>query len=261
MNNPRILIFDLETAPIEAYVWALWDQNIGLDQIKSEWSILAYGAKWLGEKDIFYGDTSGGGKDRIRDDSKLLEGIWELFDKADIVVAQNGAKFDVKKLNARLMMHGFPPYSPIRVIDTLVASRKYFGFSSNKLAWLSRWLTTAPKSDHRKFPGFELWVECLRDNPEAWKEMKRYNIRDVIACEQLYLKLRPWIANHPNLGAYKEGITKQSCPKCGSTKMQKRGITVTQQGQYQRYQCNKCAGWSRGKELLLPLEERKALLV
>lgn len=255
-----ILTIDIESAPIEAYVWGLWDQNVGLDFIKTEWSILSYAAKWLGEKKIYYGDTSGRGAGKVRDDKKLVGEIRDLLDGADIVVAQNGKRFDVRKINARLIEHGYGPPAPFRVVDTLIVAKKHFAFTSQKLAWTSKHLTDAPKSEHKKFPGFELWVECLKDNPKAWAEMKKYNIQDVVSTEKVYLKLRPWIDNHPNVGAY-EPSTDPVCPKCGSDKLQRRGTSVLQQGRYPRYQCQNCAGWSRGKELLMELAVRKAQLV
>lgn len=257
--NPSILTIDIETAPIEAYVWGLWDQNVGLEQIKCEWSILAYCARWYGSKELIYRDTGGRGANKTRDDKVLMRDLWDLLDKADIVVAQNGAKFDVKKINSRLIEHGFGPYSPIRVVDTLLAAKRYFGFTSNKLAWTSRHLTNVPKHDHRKFPGFELWVECLKDNPAGWAEMKKYNIRDVVACEKLYTKLLPWIGNHPNLAAYAEGHD-SACPKCNSKKLQARGYSMTQAGKYPRFQCMGCGAWSRGRYSVLTKEVRKELL-
>lgn len=256
----RILTLDIETAPLESYHWALWDQNISLDQIKVEWSTLSFAAKWLGKKEIIYADTGGRGVSKVRDDKALVGQIWKLLDEADLVVAQNGRKFDIKKVNARLVMHGFGPYSPVRVIDTLEVARRYFGFTSNKLEWQSKHLTDSPKQKHKKFPGFELWTECLKDNPAAWAEMRKYNIQDVRATEKLYLKQRPWIANHPNLAAFHDGPG-VSCPKCDSTDLQKRGQAITTAGRYQQYQCKNCGGWARGKLLLTPLADRKTKLV
>jgi hypothetical protein len=51
-NGPRILFLDIETAPLQSYHWGLWDQNIGLEQIGTEWSILSFSAKWLGERRV-----------------------------------------------------------------------------------------------------------------------------------------------------------------------------------------------------------------
>ncbi len=262
MTDPKILVLDIETSPLESWTWGIWDQNVGLEQIKAEWTILSFAAKWLGKGPILYGSTGGRGVDKVRDDSLLMKAIWNLLDDADIVVAQNGRRFDIRKMNARLVEHGFGPPSPYRVIDTLLVARKYFAFTSQKLAWTSKHLTDAPKSEHKKFPGFELWVECLKDNPKAWAEMKKYNRQDVVSCEKVYMKLRPWITDHPNIGVYSES-DRPLCPKCGSNKVVYGGCraSVKQQGTYKRYVCKDCGGWARGKVTQLPIEKRRSLLV
>lgn len=261
MTEPKILTFDIETSPVEAYVWGLWDQNIPIDFIKTDWTIFAWAAKWLGKRQIMFASTGGRGADKVRDDKPLLKGIRDLLDEADIVIAQNGKKFDVRKVNARLIQHGFQPPSPYRVVDTMLVAKKHFAFTSQKLGWTSKLLTNAPKDDHKKYPGFELWKECLLDNPGAWKEMEKYNKRDVKATEELYLKLRPWIDNHPNLGVYSDTDT-PICPKCGSDDLLSNGrrFSAKQQGSYTRYQCQNCGGWARGKTMLLPLGKRRSLL-
>lgn len=261
MTEPKILILDIETAPLASYHWRLWDENIGLDQIKDEWTILSYCAKWLNKKGVIYNDTGGRGVGKVRDDKALLKEIWELLDQADLVVAQNGNSFDIKKINARLAMHGFGPYSPIRKIDTKIAAKRYFSFTSNKLEWLAKHLTDTVKEKHRQFPGFELWVAVLQDLPAAWREMKKYNKRDVIATEKLYKVLRPWIADHPNMGVY-SNAEKPLCTKCGSAHVTKQDVRSNkQQGAYARYRCQSCGGYSRAKIMMLPLEKRRSLLV
>jgi len=259
LSSPKILVLDIETAQFDVRTWGLWDQNIGLNQIQKETSILSYAAKWLGQKPIMYADTSGRGAEQTRNDWNLLDQLWHLLDAADIVVAQNGVAFDVKRVNARLVASGFGPYSPIRIIDTRLVAKRHFAFSSNKLEWMAKWLTGEPKDDHKKYPGMELWDECLRDNPDAWKYMKKYNIKDTILCEKVYLALRPWMDQHPNLGAYTLDQA-MVCPKCGSKKLEARGTRSLQQGMYQRYQCQKCLGWSRGKVMLLPIAKRRSML-
>jgi hypothetical protein len=258
-KKPKILTIDIETCPLESWTWGTWDQTVGLEQIKTEWTLLSYAAKWLGKREVIFADTGGRGVKHVRDDKKLLGEIWKLLNEADIVIAQNGVKFDVKKINARLIMNGFGPYSPIRVIDTYQVAKKHFGFTSNKLEWMSLYLTDTPKSKHKKFPGFELWKECLNDNPAAWLEMKKYNKRDVVATEKVYLKQRPWIVNHPNLSTYSE--TGPTCPKCDSLDIIKQGFATTQAGKYQQFQCLNCGAWPRGKQLVAPLPIRKAKLV
>jgi hypothetical protein len=188
--------------------------------------------------------------------------LWKLLDEADIVIAQNGKRFDVRKINARLIMHGYGPPSGYRVIDTMLAAKKYFAFTSQKLAWTSKYLATEQKDEHKKFPGFKLWVACLEDDPAAWKEMKKYNKQDVKSTEEVYLKLRPWIDDHPNLGVFSLSETPM-CPRCGSPNLRGNGTrySVKQQGVYPRYQCKDCGGYCRSKQTLLPLDKRRSLMV
>ena len=258
--GPKVLLLDIETSPIKSYHWSLWQQNISLAQIGEEWTVLSFAAKWLHapKKATIYADTSD--KADVRDDSELLAQLWELLDEADFIIAQNGQRFDAKKIRARMIMHGFPPFSPMRVIDTLLIAKHVFAFTSNKLEWLADKLAVTKKRKHKLFPGFELWTQCLDGNPRAWKEMKLYNIDDILSLEEVYIALRPWAEGHPNLAAYypDDGVTR--CPKCGSCSLDKRGYTFTNTGQYHRFCCNTCGGWSRSRYTLNSKEKRAALL-
>lgn len=102
-----MLTLDIETAPIIGKVWSLWQNNVGLNQIVNDWYVLSWSAKWLHEDHVMYEDKRHSWNDE--DDSVLLKGIWELLDEADIIVTQNGKKFDAKKLNARFIINGMSP--------------------------------------------------------------------------------------------------------------------------------------------------------
>lgn len=255
----KILTIDIESSPLEVYCWGIWEQNVGIEQIRNDWTILSYAAKWLGKKEIIYADAGGRGADKVRDDSILLGGLWDLLNAADLVIAQNGVKFDIRKINYRLVASGYTPYAPIRVIDTLTHSRRMFAATSHKLGWLSEKLTDTPKSKHRKFPGFELWLECLKDNPAAWEEMRKYNIQDIKATEKLYLRIRPWIKNHPNLSTYSE-TAGGTCPTCTSHKLKLDGQATFQSGAYPRYKCLSCGTYCRGTQNSLSADARRNIL-
>src|ERR1700676_4487680 len=126
VKKPKILLLDIETIPILAYVWGLWENNVGLSQIERDWSILSWSAKWLDSNKIMYQDQRNV-KD-ISNDKKLLQGIWNLIDQADILITQNGKSFDIKKLNARFIMNGMKPPSGFKHIDTKRLANKYFAF-------------------------------------------------------------------------------------------------------------------------------------
>lgn len=264
MTGPKILHLDIETAPIESYHWSLWKQNIGLVQIQVDWTVLSFCAWWEhdaanvgGRKKIIYMDVSE--QDDFRDDSLLLARLWELLDEADFMVAQNGKRFDLKKIKARMVLMGMPPPSPLIVIDTMLIAKDAFAFTSNKLEYMADKMSPVKKRKHAEFSGFELWVECLKGNPRAWRQMRLYNIDDVRSLREVYLRLRPWAVGHPNLAAFYPDDTTR-CPKCGSDDVHERGFTYTQTGKYQRMHCGGCGGWSRSRYTLNTLAKRRGLL-
>lgn len=260
-KKPIVVVIDIETAPLESYTWGLWKQNVGLNQIKTEWSILSFAAKDLGVKKVRYHDASGRGAHRVRDDEALLQLLRKELDRADIVIAQNGRRFDVKKINARMIMAGYKPYSPITIVDTLEQAKSVAAFTSNKLEWMAAHLTEGEKDKHKEFPGFELWSECLKDNPRAWAAMRKYNIPDIQRCEDVYLKLRPWAAGHPNVAAYNSTGEVVNCPKCGSENVAEKGSHFTPIGnEYIRYHCGGCGGYSRSRYTHSTIERRRSLL-
>lgn len=255
--SAKVLIFDIETAPITAYTWGLFDQNVALNQIKSDWHLLAWSAKWLGSKEVFYQDQRNS-KD-ITNDKKILQKLWDLLDSADVVITQNGKSFDQKKVSARFIHHGMQPPSSYKHIDTLQIAKRHFGFTSNKLAYMTDKLCVKYKKlDHKDFPGFELWQGCLRGNPKAWKAMEKYNKHDVLSLEELYTKLIPW-DNTVNFNLYHSNSTSTIC-SCGSVDWSSNGFCYGSSGKYQRYRCKKCGAEGRASKNLLGKARRESLL-
>jgi RNase_H superfamily len=245
-NVPPLLkvgTIDIETAPLGAQVWGLRDQNVSLNQISREWSILSYCVKPFLKGPIVYKDTSH--KKDPRDDSDLCESLWDVLHEYDVLIAQNGLRFDLKKIRARLLMYGYRPPSPCRVEDTLRMSRQVASFTSHKLEWLSKYLTGNKKSSHAKFPGQELWTQCLAGNRQAWSEMRKYNIQDVRATEELYVRLKPWTTGGVSY-ARRDG----SCRSCGEGDLQEDGLHGGPVNLYIRYHCPSCGAWSRGYKIV-----------
>jgi hypothetical protein len=249
MKQQRTLILDIETRPVLAWVWGLKDQNIAVNQIFSDWRVIAWAAKWLGDapnKVIYMDQRKAKGTDN---DKPILEPLWKLLDEADIVITQNGRNFDGPKLNARFMELGMKPPTPYRHLDTYQIAKHAAAFTSNKLEYLTdRLCTKYKKLTHKKFPGFSLWKECLAGNKDAWEEMRTYNVHDVLSTEELYMKLRAWApANAPK--AYITAEAGRECATCGEGRLQKRGIYRTRKARMQRYQCQGCGTWELGEKL------------
>jgi len=262
-DGPKIGLVDIETAPIVGNTWGLWQQNIGLNQIEHEWAIISFCFKPLGgaKNTIEYMDTSD--REDPRDDSAVLQRLYEIMDEYDVLIAHNGKRFDAKKIRARFILAGYRPHSPVKIEDTLLYAKQVAAFTSNKLEWLSTYLSTIKKDAHTDFPGFELWKQCMAGNPKAWKSMKKYNIPDVISMEQVYMRLRPWVQGAVNVNAYTTEDNTIRCPICGSDDVHEEGYAYTQTGQYKRYHCaaDNCGAWSRSRYTINSIKKRKSLLV
>jgi hypothetical protein len=252
---PKILFIDIETAPKLAYVWRFFKENIGAKQVQEHGHIMSFSALWGDSDDVIYEENRG------MDDYEITLALRNVLDDADVVIGQNVQAFDTKTINSRCLVLEIPPPSPYKIVDTYLSAKKHFKFESNSLEYLTKVLKTKrQKTSHAKFPGFELWLGCLRGDPEAWEEMREYNIDDTFATRDVYYAMRPWIDNHANLGLYLEA-DKHVCPKCGSVHQQRRGYTYTNTGKYQRFRCVDCGGWSRTRFNEYPKEKRQSLLV
>lgn len=249
-TSPRILLFDIENSPSTAYIWQLWQEVVSDDMIESPWFMLCWSAKWLDEKQIMSSALIDFPKEYKKNpecDKQILKKLWKLLDEADIVVAHNGKKFDVRKTNARFIMNNMTPPSPYKVVDTLQEARKHFFFTSNKLNNLGKYLGVGQKVETG---GFSLWKKCMMGNRDAWRTMVKYCKNDVILLERIYKKLLPYMTTHPNLENYIDNKDKQICPKCGSSDIRKEGFHYTEVAKYQQYSCKNCGGWSRGRKNL-----------
>lgn len=236
----RILLIDVETAPSLAYVWGLWEQNVGLNQLLAPSYMLCWSAKWLDGKEVFFSS-----KFSAKNRKAMLEPLHKLLDEADAVIHYNGTRFDIPHINREFILQGMTPPSPYREMDLLQTIKKTFKFVSNKLQHVSEELGIGSKIKHS---GFELWVGCIENDEKSWELMQEYNIQDVLLLEKLYYKLQPWIKRHINYSMYEED--KLVCPHCGGNKCVKRGFTYTLASKFQRYRCTTCGTWFKDNKRL-----------
>lgn len=230
----RILILDIETSPSVADVWALFNVNISLSQLRESTRMICFSAKWYGKPRVhFYSEFHNGREE-------MLGALHGLMNEADILMHFNGDSFDIPHINREFLLAEMLPPSPSRSIDLYKIVRKQFKFPSNKLAYVSKALGLEGKVQNG---GHELWVKCLAGDSKAWNKMRKYNKRDVTLLEDLYDKLLPWIPNHPHVGIL-DGVP-AGCTNCGSANVIRQGHAYTQLGKYQRYQCNDCGKWLR----------------
>ncbi len=227
MNEPRILVIDIEWKPALAYVWRMWDENISPDQLIDHGGMLCFCAHWVGTKDyLFYSEWNDGREG-------MAKAALDLLSEADAVVTYNGDRYDLPKILGEIMLAGLTPPPKPASIDLLKTVKK-FGFNMNRMAYIAPLLGLGGKVKHE---GFNLWKDVMNGCPQAQKKMTRYCIQDVRLTAKMYQKILPFINNHPNLHGG------DSCPNCGSKHTQKRGSRVTRFFRIQRNQCQSCGSW------------------
>lgn len=226
----KIILFDTETAPLVAATFSLYPESIGHNAILQDWFMICASWKLLGEDKVESTSINKKGQDK-----EVVKKLRDVLASADIVVAHNAKKFDIKKLNARLIYHELDPLPSIQVVDTLLEARKIAQFTSNRLDYLGKHLLGEGKIETSN----GLWLKVLEGDMMAVEEMTKYCEGDVLLLEKIYLRLRPYMKTHPVVI-----VARHNCPKCGHDKTLSRGIRLRASGtSLQERQCKLCKGY------------------
>lgn len=253
---PKILFFDIEITPMIVPVYQLYDiPSIPYDNILKDWLFLSYSARWLGEKT--FGEILTPDEIATDNDSRITKALWKLLDEADLVISFNGRRFDHKKLNTRFLKWHLPPPSFYHIIDLYPVAKATFGFPSNALDYILKFLDLPRKIENEK----GLVNKVLSGDKKALKAMLNYNLRDTSVLEDLYFILRPYIKNHPNIAVYHSEDNTPVCRNCGSPEIATTTkLYPTLTGIYKTWRCNKCGALGRSKTNELSKEKRASLL-
>lgn len=239
-KGPRVLIWDIETTHNIVASFQLRDEYTPHTNIIQERYIVCACWKWLGEKKIYSVSTLDDAKRYAKnphDDYHVVKTLHSLIEEADVIVAHNGDSFDTKYFMTRALFHGLKPIPPVASVDTYKVAKAKFMFNSNRLDYLGKFLGFGGK----KSTPAGLWLDVLKGSKKAIKVMVDYNKRDVDLLEKVFLKLRPYMPHHIN----NQLFGKVGCPRCGSHKVQRRGLHRAISRVYQRWQCQAdgCGGW------------------
>jgi len=255
-REAKVLLFDTEVSPNLGWFYGQYETT----PIKVEQPplLLAISWKWLGDRGKAQGATLLDFPQIDRtDDTGIVKELWKLLDEAKVVVAHNGNRFDVKMANAFFLRHGMTPPSPYKTFDTLQTARRFFKFDNNKLDYLGQLLIGEGKTETTYK---DCWYQMLRGSDKeakkAAKLMNTYCQNDTDLLEKIYLKLRPWAHNHPNLALLSGHDT--VCPRCGHSgefRVKSYRYTGTQINALQ-YLCKHCGAYVTRQ---LDKEEKEAL--
>lgn len=240
----KTLYFDIETTLAKSYHWGQWQQNLSVKQQIQESHMLSHAWAW-GDGEVFSSVLT---PEEVlnQDDERIVYEIWSLLDNCDIVVAHNGKRFDVKKVNGYFLKYGLPKPSSYKVIDTLEIAKKHFNLPFKSLEYLAKFLNVELKQDSG---GIQTWIDCDRGNPEALATMKFYNRGDVVTLREIHNKLKGWDNNGVNIALYNDNHD-TLCTHCGSDDVSvlTDKYAYTPNRKYQVYRCNSCKAVLRGNK-------------
>ena len=262
-KEAKVLLFDLEVSP--TLMWGYGQYEVHPIKVEQAPVLLALSWKWLGDKGKPQGLTLEDKRlvDKFND-KLLVKELWNLLDEAQVVVAHNGARFDVKMANAFFARHNMTPPSPYKVFDTLQTARRFFRFDNNTLDYLGHLLVDEGKTEQRYGDCWEelLLSEDKKKRKKAAKTMDEYCRQDVNVLEKVYERLLPWATNHPNMALF--AGRPDVCPRCGfeaTFKIKSYRRTGVQVNAIQ-YQCSHCHSYvtrSLTKEERAELDEEGRL--
>lgn len=232
MKPKTLLFYDLEVsrAIAEGY-GSKWEFKV-VKFIRPQ-LLMCYAYKWLGDKKPTFVSMHD-----FKTYKQFVQSLSDLLSSAPIAVAHNAVRFDNKMSNTFFITEDITPPSPFKTIDTLQVARSAFKFPSNSLNDLADYLGLG-KKEQVTYAELEDDFMTKRPSGRVLRLMKRYNNKDVELLEKVYLKIRPYIKNHPNMAVYTGDAF--ACPGCGTAdKLQRRGTRTNGLGTYQEWYCKHC---------------------
>jgi hypothetical protein len=171
-----IQFLDIETSLVDARVFRTGTQFIGAHQMSNHTKILTaaggtmYDLYTKGEKGVWafsnHMDKKRFKKDPL-DDTFVLERLWDICDKADVIVAHNAQL-------GRFLQKGWKLPTKFSVVCTYKGLHNY-AFTSKKLDSLSKQLI----GERKISTDWSLWDRCSNGEVAAFEEMLEYNKGDI----------------------------------------------------------------------------------
>jgi hypothetical protein len=240
-KGPNVLFWDIETAQNLVALFSLMHNDyVDPSNIIRERYMISAAWLWNDESKVHSVSVLDDPKrydKNPHDDYHVVKTLYDVLSQADVIIGHNADSYDKKWLDTRALVHGLKPLPPITSIDTLKVAKKRFALNSNKLDYIAKLLRVGEKIPTT--PG--LWLRVLAGDKKAIREMVTYNRHDVEVTRSVFKKLQPYCDSHIN----RELFGKTGCPRCGSTKVQSRGVHRAITKTYQRFCCNDCGGWFR----------------
>ena len=227
-NPSKVMIYDIETSRIRAWVWWSGKQWISPDQLIDEPTIITVSWKWLGEEEVYYLTW-----DENHSDEQLMKDFLKEYNKADLIIGYNNDRFDNRWINARAMKYELDVNTHVRSLDIMKEEKRLFRVPSYSMKYMTKYSNVVHKQGHE---GIHMWNMIQTGTPSEQEEylnkMVDYNVGDIASTEELYVRMRKYFGHKIHFGVLWGG-EKYSCPDTGSLNVHLYNRTVTPAGTVQ----------------------------
>lgn len=241
-KKPKILFYDIETTPLQAWVWRPGKQVVRSGQLvggRDSYEIICIGYAWLHSN-----DSGALTWDYQKQNSKkMIEQFTKMCDEADLIIGKNNKRFDDKHLNTLRLLHGLPgrPDLLSKVDDLESQIRRHFYLPSYTLDYVSKLFGLGGKTTM----SFQDWIDIMEKNAngeKSFRKMVNYCKKDVQDTKKLWKMLESHITPKFNHSTH-TGLT--CCKVCGSKNIRTNGSTISSAGvKHTKYYCNDHKGYA-----------------
>lgn len=253
-NKPKVLIYDIETTPLQAWVWSCGKQVVRHGQLvegRKSYDVICIAYTFLHSNEVKVLDWGY----KQQNSKKMIEEFTKICSEADIIIGKNNKRFDDKHVNTLRMKHnlGGRPDLLRKVDDLETQLRRHFYLPSYGLDYISAQLGLGGKDKMC----FQDWIDIVdqTDNGEkAFKKMLKYCKKDVKDTKKIWQHCEKHIEPKLNRSALAGEL---ACKVCSSTLLRKNGVYTSSNGTvYQQYYCSTHHGYA-GK---LPINAKKQIM-
>jgi DNA polymerase elongation subunit (family B) len=228
VSPAKVMIYDIETSRVRFWGWWTGKQYVSYHQLIDEPTIITVSWKWLGSDKVH---CLTWGEDHS--DKQLMIDFLKEYNKADMVIGYNNDNFDNRFINARAMKYNLDVNTFVKSYDIMKEEKKVFRVPSYSMDFMAKYSNVIHKQGHE---GLLMWNMIQTGTKEQQEEflgkMVDYNVGDIAATEELYIRLRKYFGHRIHLGVL-YGNEKFSCPDTGSLNVEFERRTVTPAGTVQ----------------------------
>ena len=244
MTKPRILFYDIETSPLQAWIWRPGKQVVRHGQLVADhntYNIICITYCWNDGKPAKALDWGYNEQSSV----KMIEEFDKIIKQSDITIGKNSDSFDVKHINTQRMLAGLPgmPEWAQYTDDLQKQMKRHFYLPSYTLDYFSEMLGFGGKIKMEMAD----WIHIVMKTPglgrKALKKMVTYGKKDVEDTRAIWLKCEKHFTPKFNANAVSLNPG-MACRNCGSMDLKLNGVRYQGASKYQQFFCHTHHGYA-----------------